>query len=249
MLLVTGSGRSGTSAVAQLLHRAGTSVGRDLIEPDESNAEGYFEERAVISLNDAILREAGLLERFSTASRADVLAVARSHHDEMRALVAEATPAWKDPRFCWTLEAWLEALPEKPRVIVCLRSPVEVAASTMRYFGLAGAKDARAVEHVWRSQYVRLIEIIEDHALDAMCVEYARLHADPATTVREVAEFMGAPLDPESIRQDLRHHEADVPVALRELYGRVRSLKRRAAAKRQHRASGGARGASAPSRS
>ena len=48
MLLVTGSGRSGTSAVAKLLHHAGFSAGHDLIEADESNADGYFEERAVI---------------------------------------------------------------------------------------------------------------------------------------------------------------------------------------------------------
>ncbi|MEX0759409.1 MAG: hypothetical protein WD100_07510 [Tistlia sp.] len=33
--------------MARLLHEAGISVGRDLIEPDEFNAEGYFEERGV----------------------------------------------------------------------------------------------------------------------------------------------------------------------------------------------------------
>ena len=47
MFLITGSGRSGTSAVAQLLHEAGLSVGHDLIAPDEHNMQGYFEERKI----------------------------------------------------------------------------------------------------------------------------------------------------------------------------------------------------------
>src|SRR6185436_1564043 len=106
-----GSGRSGTSAVAKLLHNAGLAAGHDLIEADESNADGYFEERAVIKLNDCILRDTRLNERFATASREQVLDAAVPYRDEMRDLVATATPLWKDPRFCWTLEAWLDVLP------------------------------------------------------------------------------------------------------------------------------------------
>jgi len=49
--IICGSGRSGTSAVARLLHEAGLSVGHELIEPDEHNAEGYFEERQVVKIN------------------------------------------------------------------------------------------------------------------------------------------------------------------------------------------------------
>ena len=70
MFIITGCGRSGTSAVAKLLHTAGISVGRDLIRGrTTSNADGYFEERAVIAVNDAILAAAGLHAWFSTATR------------------------------------------------------------------------------------------------------------------------------------------------------------------------------------
>ena len=64
MFIVAGSGRSGTSAVTRMLHEAGLTAGHDLIEADDSNAEGYFEERAVVQMNDAILRESGLLKWF-----------------------------------------------------------------------------------------------------------------------------------------------------------------------------------------
>ena len=74
MIIICGSGRSGTSAVARLVHESGISVGNDLIEPDEHNAEGYFEERLVVMMNDALLNDVGLHKWFSVASRAEKIA-------------------------------------------------------------------------------------------------------------------------------------------------------------------------------
>ncbi|MHB8515181.1 MAG: hypothetical protein ACYDCT_07305 [Dehalococcoidia bacterium] len=237
MFLIAGSGRSGTSAVAKLLHTAGISVGHDLIEPDASNPDGYFEERAVVAVNEKILRDAGLHAWFSTAARAQIIDAARPHLDDMRALLADATPAWKDPRFSWTLEAWLPLLPEPPRVIVCLRSPGEVVASTLRYYGLAGDEATRAVEHLWRAQYERLLDVVGEYRLDATCVEYAALHAGGADAF---AAFVGRPLDAAAVRRDLRHHDAPVAPAARELYARVTALSASATTAEVDRPGGGA---------
>lgn len=245
MILICGSGRSGTSAVARVLHDAGITMGRDLIGADSSNAEGYYEERAVIELNDAILRDAGLLEWFSTASRESVRAAARDHIDAMRALADAATPGWKDPRFSWTLEAWLEVLPVRPRIIVCLRSPAEVVASTLRYYGLDGDEAARAAAHTWRSQYERLLEIIDAYALDAICLEYGALYADTGRTLAALSRFVGRPLDAAGIRADLRHHSLVVPDVFAALYARVAAL----GAERGRDASAAAPSASGPARS
>jgi hypothetical protein len=214
LFLIAGSGRSGTSAVARLLHEAGFGAGHDLIGPDESNAEGYFEERAVVELNDAILNAVGLNEWFTTASRPEILAAAAPHAEAMRLLVAEATPAWK----------WMQHLPDPPRLIVCLRSPSEVVASTLRYYGQEGDEATRAVEHTWRAEYERLLEIIGEKRLDAMCVEFDRLYRAPKTTVRGISKFVGRPLDASLVRRDLRHHRRPIPEHLRELYERVRGL-------------------------
>ena len=224
MFLICGSGRSGTSAVARLLHEAGITMGRDLIEADESNAEGYFEERAIVELNDVILRDAGLGPWFTTASREVVLTAARLHGEAMRALAAEATPGWKDPRFSWTLEAWMEVLPERPRVIVCLRSPAEVVASTLRYYGLEAGEASAAVEHTWRCEYERLLEIIDAYALDAICIEYAQLVAEPEAVIAPLARFVGRALGGGGVRRDLKHHAAPVPAEFAELYARVAAL-------------------------
>jgi hypothetical protein len=224
MFLICGSGRSGTSAVARLLHEAGITMGRDLIEADESNAEGYFEERAVIELDDVILRDAGLGPWFATASREVVLESARQHGEAMQALAAEATPGWKDPRFSWTLEAWLEVLPERPRLIICLRSPAEVVASTLRYYGLEGDEATRAVEHTWRCEYERLLEVIDAYSLDAICIEYAQLISDPDAAIAPLAGFVGRELDAAGVRRDLKHHAAPVQRKFAKLYKRVAAL-------------------------
>ncbi len=224
MFLIAGSGRSGTSAVAKLVHNAGLSVGHDLIEADQSNADGYFEERPVIKLNDCILRDTGLNLRFATATREQVLEAAKIYHDEMRELVANATPAWKDPRFSWTLEAWMELLPERPRIIVCLRSPGEVVGSTMRYYGLVGRESVRAVEHLWRTQYERLLEVIDAYELDATCVEYEALHGGDTATRERLERFVASPIDWTGVRTELRHHSANVSRRFGKLYRQVRSL-------------------------
>jgi hypothetical protein len=244
MLIVTGSGRSGTSAVAKLLHDAGLSAGRDLIAADEGNAEGYYEERALINLNQHILDACHLGERFATATRAEVLASAEAWAADMRTLAVEATPAWKDPRFSWTLEAWLPLPPALPRVIVCLRSPAEVAASVMHYYGLVDDEARRSIEHAWRAQYERLLEVIADYRLGATCVEYGALHADTAATVAALSRFVGRALDPSAVRRDLRHHDSPVPAHLRDIYERVRALSPGEAATR----SGAAPSTSTPSR-
>ena len=224
MLLICGSGRSGTSAVARLLHEAGLSLGHDLIEADEHNAEGYFEERQLVVINDAILNAAGLGPWFSTATREQVRIGAEPYLEHMRLLAADATPAWKDPRLSWTLEPWLDVLPEPPRVIVCLRSPAEVVASTLRYYAQAGDEAEAAVLHVWRTQYERLLEIIAERGLDAIAVDYGDLHRDPETAVVPLSAFVGRDLDAACVRGDLRHHALEIPAELRELYATVRAL-------------------------
>jgi hypothetical protein len=224
LIIISGSGRSGTSAVARMIHESGLSVGRDLIEADESNAEGYFEERAVIELNDRILRDAGMDAWFAVASREQLLAVGRAYGDEMRALAADATPAWKDPRFCWTLEAWMEVLPSRPRLVVCLRSPAEVVASTLRYYGQVSREARRHVEHRWQSEYNRLLEIIDEFALEAITVEFGDLYRRPKHVAAKLSAFTCREVLPSGVRSDLRHHRARIPDRLRETYMRVRAL-------------------------
>jgi hypothetical protein len=226
MIIITGCGRSGTSAVARLVHESGLSVGHELIEADESNAEGYYEERPLIQFNQAIINDLGLGAAFATATRDEIIAAAEARTDAMQDVLANATPAWKDPRFCWLLEAWVRVLPERPRLIVCLRNPAEVVASTQRYFGQVDDESARAVEHTWRCEYERLLEVIDAYALDAICIEFDELHRRPSEAIKPVERFLDRPLDASLVRSDLRHHTTAMAAEFAALYQRVRSLGR-----------------------
>ena len=56
-LLIAGFHRSGTSATAQLLHRAGLFLGYELLEALPSNPYGHFEDREVVFLHQDILAD------------------------------------------------------------------------------------------------------------------------------------------------------------------------------------------------
>lgn len=224
LIIVTGAGRSGTSAVAQVLHEAGLSMGHDLHEPTEFNPTGYYEDRWITQVNDGILAAAGLKGWFRRASRERVLAAAEPYRGEMARIASEAGGGWKDPRFCWTLEAWLPQLERPPKLIVCLRSPRAVVDSTVRKYGQTSATARRHVAVHWSRQYRRLLEVIRDYELAALCVEYDALVADPAATVERLSRFVGRPLDAAAVDRSLRHEAAAVPKHHRAVYRAVRAL-------------------------
>lgn len=240
-IIVTGAGRSGTSAVARVLHESGVSMGQRLRPPADANPVGYYEEMPVCDLNEQILFAVGMGEWHRWASRREILAAAAPFVPRMRELIADAyrhgdgPRGWKDPRFSWTIEAWLPYFPEKPRLVVCVRSPGEVVDSTMRVYGLATREARDAADEIWPNYYGRLLELIEDLQLEAHCVEYDVLLAEPEATVAGLAAFVGHPLDHRWVEPGLRRFAAPVPERYRDLYERVRRTAPRSRATRSQR--------------
>ena len=236
-VIVTGAGRSGTSAVARVLHESGVRMGHDLAEPTEDNVEGFYEELPVVLLHERMLRDlrmSGIWETRQSlrwARRATVLTVAERYRDVMAALIAGAAGGWKDPRFSITLEAWLPSLPARPKVIVCLRSPEAYAESVQRVFGLVELEAAR---RQWARHYRRLLDVIRDHRLEATCVEYDALVERPEETVAALAAFVGRPLRADYVDAPLRRHVCAVPPQYRRLYEEVASLQVTASSGRAH---------------
>lgn len=57
MILVVGTGRSGTSALARCLHELGICMGHKFIDPDGANPKGYWEDMYARHLFDFVLGE------------------------------------------------------------------------------------------------------------------------------------------------------------------------------------------------
>ena len=222
-IIVTGPGRSGTSAVARVLHESGLSMGTEFHPPSDYNATGFYEDVHALSVNDQILGELGL-SQIGTGTwpwRSTVLAVGGRHAETMQELASRGTDGWKDPRFSLTLEAWLPHLPGPPKIVLCLRSPEAFLHSVARIYGLVGRDE---IERLWANELRRLLDVISAYRLEVTCIEYDGLVQRPEETIAALSSFVGHPLDAQYVEPALRHHEYAVPRRYAALYDHVRAL-------------------------
>jgi hypothetical protein len=131
--------RSGTSAIAGTLVKLGVAAPKTLLGPNPSNPRGHWESVAFVVFHDELLASANSKwddwQPFS-------LEWYRSHKSgvfKQRAKTllksefgSNASFVLKDPRMCRLVPLWLEICAEEgiaPRLIMPIRSPVEVAQS------------------------------------------------------------------------------------------------------------------------
>lgn len=222
-IIVTGPGRSGTSAVSRVLHESGVAMGEQFDAPSAFNRRGFFEELPVCDLNDRIMADCGMGGITHWPTRSDVLEAAAAYGDEMDSLVTSSTArGWKDPRFCLMLEAWLPHFSLPPKVIVCLRSPEAFVHSVVSIFGLSPQDD---LERWWANHLRSILAVIQDFRLEATCVVYEDLIANPKETITALSSFIGSPLEPRYVEPDLRQFCQAVPPRHAALFEEVRSLR------------------------
>jgi hypothetical protein len=220
-IIVTGAGRSGTSAVARVLHESGISMGEHFAEPSDDNAVGFYEELPVFDLNQRILRQAGRA-RERVPWRITLLAVASRHRQTMKELANEtAAGGWKDPAFCLTLEAWLPHLPRRPKLLICLRSPEAYLESLTRIYGYISREDTH---RAWAKRNRRLLDVVRDYGLEATCIEYDTLVERPEEAIAHLAEFVGHALDAKLVEPRLRRFSQPIPDEYVRLYEEVKAL-------------------------
>ncbi len=138
-LLVLGPHRSGTSAVTRVLAILGADLPSNLLPAQSDNPAGFWESKDIVELNDHCLALAGLkwhdasqvnpswfespAARASLSSLVEVL-----ERDFARSNLF----VLKDPRMCLLVPLWLNVLREfgaEPKVVLVVRSPLEVASS------------------------------------------------------------------------------------------------------------------------
>jgi hypothetical protein len=139
--------RSGTSAVSGALTKLGCGSPKTLMAAGGDNPKGYFESAAMADFHNALLESAGShwsdWRPFNPAWRRS--SVAAEFLRRAKALfVAEfdnlPLPVLKDPRICRFAPLWLEALRDMqmtPRIVMPIRSPLDVAKSLKRRDGFS----------------------------------------------------------------------------------------------------------------
>jgi len=143
-ILVLGMHRSGTSAVAGVLSKLGGRAPKNLMPAAPWNERGFFESTPMMALNDELLASAGSSwddwRRFTLSwfDSGEAVAFRRRAKDLFESeFEGSSLPVLKDPRICRFAPFWLQLLKEtgrKPRVVIPIRSPLEVAQSLHEIF-------------------------------------------------------------------------------------------------------------------
>lgn len=149
LVLITGTGRSGTSTMSGTLHHLGLFVPGPHFGANESNPKGFFESRWAVKFHKALEAAAGIDDFDSRPEAVDRARQAVT--PEMReALVTflgkhvadHPQVVVKDPRSVWAQGLWREAARDagmEIRYVSMLRHPAEVVGSRATYY--AGRRD------------------------------------------------------------------------------------------------------------
>ncbi|MBS0193640.1 MAG: hypothetical protein JSR34_05280 [Proteobacteria bacterium] len=150
LILVLGTQRSGTSAVARVLGLLGCAVPGTLLAADAGNPGGYWENAQAVAIDEDLLRA---LDRCwddpralpADWLRADATAAARARIEGLLAedFADQPLSLLKDPRLCLLAPLWIQtatAAGFDVHVLHVLRDPRAVAASLARFSGMAASR-------------------------------------------------------------------------------------------------------------
>lgn len=239
VVLVAGSGRSGTSTIAGILKELGVHVPQPEVDADETNPKGFAEPRWLVDFHTEMLKAAGAQisdarpDAWAEAGRVELAEETRRraaewlepHFDRADELVL------KDPRLIWFLGLWQATARElgaESSVLIMLRPPTEVVGSKRTYYGYRGEIDGVAgwlnlMLHTERAtRGTRRAFVLYHDLLDDWTVAVSRLgeafdlgpvkHAD-ADRVDRIHRFV----DPTLRRVAGGWEDLDVPEELRTL--------------------------------
>ena len=139
-LIVLGMHRSGTSALAGLIHQSGVAMGSSLMPGcARVNDKGFWEHKEIVAIHEQLLKEMGynwddprvLPDQWWETARN------QSYIEKICRVLdlefgSESLWALKDPRICRLLPLWRQVfsrLGVKPLFLHIVRNPLEVAAS------------------------------------------------------------------------------------------------------------------------
>lgn len=250
LVIVTGSGRSGTSTVAGSLKKLGLTIPQPEVEPDETNPRGFFEPRWAVDFHKRVLKQAGVrtldgrpwaVEEMAATARDEQLAT------ELDDWLAGQLPAEqlvvKDPRAFWLRDLWLGSagrLGVQTCFLTMLRHPAEVVGSRdMHYLASADAEQKRSRETANLAGWVNVALVNErgSRGLPRAFARYTDLIEDWRTAMSAVGEQLdlrydadlaaGGPhpiddfIDGGLRRAQLGWDDLDVPPALGEIAEQV----------------------------
>lgn len=198
LVLVAGSGRSGTSVFSGLLQRLGFYVPQPEVPADDTNPRGFAESQWVVDFHTRLLARARVQTADARPSAWAETAQATLDEDVRRRLRSWLKSQYreadhiiiKDPRLSWFLPLWrrcAEELDASPRFATMLRHPAAVVESKQRWYGTWQGDVSRA------AGWVNQVLFTERATREAprVFVRYDELLDDWARLVGRVGDVLG----------------------------------------------------------
>jgi hypothetical protein len=217
LVLVAGSGRSGTSLLSGILQRLGFSVPQPEVPADATNPRGFAESQWVVDFHTKLLAGARVQTADARPSAwADTAAAALDPEIRRtlrtwleRQFAAGDAVLIKDPRLSWFLPLWrgcAQDVGADPRFVTMLRHPAAVIDSKQKWYGgtqgeagrLAGwVNQTLFTERATRESprvFVHYESLLEDWtqtvARVGAVLDLAVVRDAPATAIRDVHGFV-----------------------------------------------------------
>lgn len=239
LVLVAGSGRSGTSLFTGILQRLGFYVPQPEVPADSTNPRGFAESKWVVEFHTRLLARAGVATadaRPSAWSATADVALEEGAHDELASWLGKQFKesehvVVKDPRLSWFLPLWrrvAQSAGVTPRFATVLRHPAAVVDSKQRSYGGWQTDVSRTAG--WLNQtlfteratregprvFVRYEDLLDDwtrvvgHVGESL--ELAVIRDAPAASIVSIHEFVDKGLS----RSRAVWEDYAIPQALRE---------------------------------
>ena len=246
LVLVTGTGRSGTSTIAGSLHHLGLEVPGPYLGANESNPKGFYESRWAMKFHKKITGAAKINDMDSRPVAFEAAQEAQT--PELRAELvsflqgrAAGHPqvVIKDPRSVWAQQLWREAAAEAGldlRYLSMLRHPAEVIGSRTTYYATKSDESARRRYEIFNvARWINnsLISERETRGQRRTFVKYTDLLEDWRPAVAKVADELGLTyegdltpgvhhavddfIDPDLRRVRVTWDDLEVPAELQEI--------------------------------
>ena len=197
-VVVLGMHRSGTSVLAGTLGRLGITLPTDLLGPFPGNPKGHFESETLYQIHERMLAALH-------TSWYDIRPIgsANLNSDTARQFEAELTEALKgiydhaslfvlkDPRICRFFplcRSVIETFGASPRVVLCVRNPLEVASSLR-------ARDRLSLSH-GLGLWLRHVLDAEHHSRGGprVFIDYSKFLQDWRTAIDQIEQRLGITL-------------------------------------------------------
>lgn len=211
IVMIVGSGRSGTSVMACTLQRLGMRVPQPEVPADETNPKGFGESQWLVDFHDRLLQRANVTVSdarprawFATTKQGTNERFRRQATTWLEQQFEEADEVvLKDPRLVWFLSLWESAalqVQAEPVFISMLRPPAEVIGSKQHHYSSRVSLGSRA------ASWINLVLHTERATRDKhrAFVRYHDLLSDWTVPVHRLGEEFGLDAVLSASAKDLR---------------------------------------------